>query len=163
MLSLISAFPPGAPIRRTYVFSSGDSFSAQKATSFESRLQFNAGAKESSLNLPSGGHQLEKIVPTCVYDLREIPRARKVGQSWLSTPWSCIMCLVGCVRTFTGGDALPDLVVCNGPGSAVMMVAVCFLFKVFSLPTSIRYYPSCGQTDGRTLTSICRTPVLWPL
>lgn len=149
MLSLISALPPGTPIKRTYVFSSGDSFSAQKATSFEARLQFDAGAKESSLNTPSGDHQLakEKNITSSAYDLREIPRARKVGQSWLSTPWSCILCLVSCVRTFTSGDALPDLVVCNGPGSAVMMVAVCFLFKVFFLPS----FPYYGQTKKETL------------
>lgn len=144
MLSLISALPPGAPVRRTYVFSSGDSFSAQKATSFESRLQFDAGTKESSPNPQGEGHHPEKKARNCAYDLREIPRARRVGQSWLSTPWSCILCLAGCVRTFTSGDALPDLVVCNGPGSAVMMVAVCFLFKVFLLPTCLpAYLPAC--------------------
>lgn len=142
MLSLISALSPGAPVRRTYVFSSGDSFSAQKATSFESRLQFDSGAKESTLNPQSGGYHPEKNDSSCAYNLREIPRARKVGQSWLSTPWSCIMCLVGCVRTFTSGGAPPDLVVCNGPGSAVMMVAVCFLFKVFPMPAlPVPYYP----------------------
>lgn len=157
MLSLISALSPGTPIKRTYVFSSGDSFSAQKAINFESCLQFDVGTKEPSLkNTPSGRHQLvEKNVAGGAYDLCEIPRARKVGQSWLSTPWSCIMCLVGCVRVFTSGDTQPDLVVCNGPGSAVMMVAVCFLFKVF--PAIIPYY---GQTRK---SAYVVSLVLWPL
>lgn len=132
MLSLISALPAGGLFRRTYVFSSGDSFSAQKATSFESRRQYNAGTRGSTLELLKERNPSEKTLRDYhAYDLREVPRARKVGQSWLSTPWSCILCLVGCVRAFTSGDSLPDLVVCNGPGSAVMMVAVCFLFKVF--------------------------------
>lgn len=150
MLSLISALSPGAPIKRTYVFSSGDSFSAQKAINFESCLE------PSLKNTPNGEHQLaEKSVAGGAYDLREIPRARKVGQSWLSTPWTCIMCLVGCVRVFTSGDTQPDLVVCNGPGSAVMMVAVCFLFKVF--PAII---PCYGQTRKSTYAVHL---VLWPL
>ena len=105
MLSLISSSRPSR-YKRTYMISRGDALSAKKAAAFES-----ASASPSS------------------YDILEIPRARLVGQSWLSTPWTCAACLVGCVRAFTR-VGLPDLVVCNGPGSAVVAVGVCFFCKV---------------------------------
>jgi len=89
------------------MISRGDALSAKKAAAFES-----ASAS-----------------PSSSYDILEIPRARLVGQSWLSTPWTCAACLVGCVRAFTR-VGLPDLVVCNGPGSAVVAVGVCFFCKV---------------------------------
>lgn len=119
MLSLLSALSSASKFRRTYVFSSGDSFSAKKAVNFETHMrQKDDPTKQSKTSSDS------------TYTLLEIPRARNVGQSWLTTPWSCIICILGCLRAFNSGGAPPDLVVCNGPGSAVMMVAVCFLYKV---------------------------------
>jgi len=115
MLSLISSSSSSSSSRasrykRTYMISRGDALSAKKAAAFESA---STSASSSSAS----------------YDILEIPRARLVGQSWLSTPWTCVACLVGCVRAFAR-VGLPDVVVCNGPGSAVVVVGVCFFCKV---------------------------------
>ena len=110
MLSLISSCT-SRYYKRTYMISRGDALSAKKAAAFESA----SAATSTSASAP--------------YDILEIPRARLVGQSWLSTPWTCAACLAGCVRAFAQAG-LPDVVVCNGPGSAVVVVGVCFFCKV---------------------------------
>jgi beta-1,4-N-acetylglucosaminyltransferase len=112
-------------IKRTYMFSSGDSFSAAKAAAFEQSRSQSQAASDGA------------------YSLVEIPRARKVGQSWLTTPWSCIVCLAGCLSAFRSGG-VPDVVVCNGPGSAVMMVAICFVYKV-----RLHTYYDAGKLMGK--------------
>lgn len=90
--------------------SSGDLFSARKAVEFER-------------DHPKGS--------SGTYTVNEIPRARKIGQSWLTTPISCSMCFVGCMRTVgRRGRRVPDVVITNGPGSAVLLVLVCLVYKV---------------------------------
>jgi len=111
MLSLISSCT--SRYKRTYMISRGDALSVKKAAAFESTSASTSTSTSTS----------------APYDILEIPRARLVGQSWLSTPWTCAACLAGCVRAFAR-VGLPDVVVCNGPGSAVVVVGVCFFCKV---------------------------------
>ncbi|CUS07851.1 unnamed protein product [Tuber aestivum] len=133
MLSLISSscsLSRASRCKRTYMISRGDVLSAKKATAFES-------ASNSS---PAS------------YDILEIPRARLVGQSWLSTPWTCAACLAGCVRVFAR-IGLPDVVVCNGPGSAVVVVGVCFFCKFLGLcRTRIIYVESFARVRSLSLS-----------
>ncbi|CAZ86305.1 unnamed protein product [Tuber melanosporum] len=133
MLSLISSPCPSASssrYKRTYMISRGDALSVKKAAAFE----------YASTSSPTS------------YDILEIPRARLVGQSWLSTPWTCAACLAGCVRAFAR-VGFPDVVVCNGPGSAVVVVGVCFFCKLLGLcRTRIIYVESFARVRSLSLS-----------
>lgn len=120
-LHLLSSLDLSKFTYRTYIVSSGDAFSAQKAADFERAR----GSLESS------------------FTIKEIPRARRVGQSWVSTPASCLQCLMGCFVALAGRGGshnwgMADVVVCNGPGSAVMVVLACLYYKV----SFLAYFPS---------------------
>lgn len=68
----------------------------------------------------------------------EIPRARRVHQSFLSTPYSSLICFGSCLWYLTLQPILnrvpfPDLVLLNGPGSAVPIALSTFLPRVSEL------------------------------
>ncbi|KAF8458872.1 oligosaccharide biosynthesis protein Alg14 like-domain-containing protein [Terfezia claveryi] len=123
-LLLLSSLNPSKLSYRTYIVSSGDSLSAQKALDFELS---RASSPES-------------------FTIKEIPRARKIGQSWLSTPASCLRCYLSCLVAVggRGRGGMVDVVVCNGPGSAVMVVGACLWYKV-----SLLY---SGYAEGEKIT-----------
>ncbi|KAF3281213.1 UDP-N-acetylglucosamine transferase subunit [Orbilia oligospora] len=169
MFSLLSSISPDIITHRTYVFSSGDIHSARSAQAFETSL---AGGYTKKAN--------EKI--GC--RLLEIPRARKVRQSWVTTPWSCLMCLIGCMNVLNGGDLegvsvrmkscwegrrFPDVVVCNGPATSVMMVLACYIYKFFGrCSTRIIYVESFARVTTLSLSGKLLLPladrflVQWP-
>ncbi|KAK6347652.1 UDP-N-acetylglucosamine transferase subunit [Orbilia javanica] len=169
MFSLLSSISPDTITHRTYVFSSGDIHSAKSARAFENSL---AGSYTKKSN--------EKIG----YRLLEIPRARRVRQSWITTPWSCLMCLIGCMNVLRGGDLegmsvqmrqcwegrrFPDVVVCNGPATAVMMVLACYIYKFFGrCSTRIIYVESFARVTTMSLSGKLLLPlanrflVQWP-
>jgi beta-1,4-N-acetylglucosaminyltransferase len=95
---------------RTYVVSSGDGFSAQRAAEFESEVFKNLGS----------------------FHVTTVSRARKVHQSIFTTPWSATMSLWDCVKVVRGrhpdqqldqsNHVYPDLILTNGPGTGVCVV-----------------------------------------
>lgn len=101
---------------RTYVVSSGDSFSAQKAGEFEKGFQKEGPTQNA-------------------YDIVIVRRARRVHQSLLTTPWSTLQCLWDCFKVLQGSHrqqqgkrGSPDLILTNGPGTGVcVVVAAIFL------------------------------------
>ena len=129
LLQLASALPPERYAERLYLYSSGDRFSLDKARELEQKLL---------------GSKVEAV------QALEIPRARAVHQSWLSTPlslaYSFAFCLEHMVRRplasrLTGGPcswsgsgsgapAFADLVLLNGPGTCVPIVGAIYVLKV---------------------------------
>lgn len=107
---------------RTYVVSSGDSFSAQKAAEFEQSLERQPGY-------------------TGAYDIVTINRARRVHQSIFTTPWSALWCLSDCLKVLQGTHpqqqlsktGYPDLILINGPGTAVCIVFAAIILLCFGL------------------------------
>ncbi|KAI5784604.1 oligosaccharide biosynthesis protein Alg14 like-domain-containing protein [Geopyxis carbonaria] len=141
MLLLLRTLTKSAAYMRTYIVTSGDTLSAAKAITADAA----ASAR-----------------------VRTIPRARRVGQSWLSTPLDCVRCLAGCVRVFTE-RGVPDVVVCNGPGSCVVMVVVAVVGRFFGVAhTRTVYVESFARVktlslSGRLLYPIVdRFVVQWP-
>ena len=129
------------PFRRTYVVTSGDTLSATKAAAFERSL---AGSRSAS---------------SADCEIHTVPRARRVGQSWLSTPWDCLRCLGGCVHVFVRGG-VPDVVLCNGPGSAVLFVAVVLAGRFLGLAaTRTVFVESFARTRSLSLSG----RILYPL
>jgi len=134
MLNILSTALPHfqAPFsftHRTYVVSSGDSFSSQKAHEFESSLV----------------HMKDPSATTSTtYDIVTVHRARKVHQSLLTAPASSLRCLWDCIRILKGthpdlqpagpAKGYPDLILTNGPGTGVIVIlaSIILLFFGFS-------------------------------
>lgn len=113
---------------RTYVVSSGDSFSLEKAHEFESSF---ADSNKTTTN-------------TTTYDVVTVHRARKVHQSLLTAPVSSLRCLWDCILILKGSHpdlqraksarGFPDLILTNGPGTGVIVIlaSIILLFFGFS-------------------------------
>ncbi|KUJ12097.1 oligosaccharide biosynthesis protein Alg14 like protein [Mollisia scopiformis] len=117
MSSLLRGFDPSRYFHRTYVVSSGDGFSAQKALEIERMLQ-------QSKDQPSKEGDTDPV--TGRWDVRVVPRARKIHQSLLTTPFSAIWSLASCIWVLWDCSwrraGWPDVVVTNGPATGVMVV-----------------------------------------
>ncbi|KAJ6113645.1 glycosyltransferase family protein [Penicillium sp. IBT 18751x] len=126
---------------RTYVVSSGDDFSAKKAREFESDF------------LGKGEFD---------YDIVTIPRARRVHQSYWTTPLSTIQCLWACFDVLLGRypgqkrlprnylSPQPDLIITNGPAVGFCVVLVAKM---------IRFYESvsrwmCGSSSTQAVSRL---------
>ncbi|RAO64149.1 uncharacterized protein BHQ10_000161 [Talaromyces amestolkiae] len=118
MLSMLRRMPldPNTYTFRTYIVTSGDSFSASKAVEFEVIL--HAQYKDS------------KHTQRHNYDIITVPRARRVHQSYLTAPLSTIQCFWACLQVLRGKHSdqqsskrdvkfqYPDLILTNGPATA---------------------------------------------
>jgi beta-1,4-N-acetylglucosaminyltransferase len=131
---------------RTYVVSSGDSFSTQKADEFEKQLE---GATDGA------------------YDIVVVRRARRVHQTLLTTPWSTIQCFWDCLKVLQGThpkqhqrQGYPDLILTNGPGTGVCIVLAAIVLLCLGLSgsqnprtgsTSTEEKSYCGNGQMRTI------------
>lgn len=119
LLQLVSALPTDRYPRRIYLVSSGDNFSLNKANDLERKLSTFSGGP------------LAKVL--------HIPRARKVHQSFLTTPLSLARSLLFCldhvaIRPSIARRMLADVVIMNGPGTCVPIVAAVYLLRVSLSP-----------------------------
>lgn len=137
MFSILRNLDTSRYAYRTYIVSSGDDFSAGLARDFEARL----AAREHDRNLQESFGRMITI-----------PRARKIHQSLLSTPWSCLLCLAACLRVLPlawpvpqQGDltkeqwdalvqrrpkiGLPDAILTNGPATGVIVVVAAYVLR----------------------------------
>ena len=135
MISLLRDLDPKRYNRRTYIVSSGDNFSSEKALEFEKTIQ--SKHKESS-----GPTQAGKIVIDMGdWDIKVVPRARKIHQPLYTTPFSSLWCLTGCLRalysTSRTSEAAPfdypDVIITNGPATAVMVILAASALRFFGV------------------------------
>ncbi len=132
---------------RTYIVSSGDEFSAQKAVEFEDMLH-NTWASETE-KLECGQ-----------YRVMEVHRARRIHQSLRTTPWTSMKCLWDCMNILQPSDGFPlwpDLIITNGPGTGVIVVLAAVLLKYAGLRGShgkLRtiYVESWARVKGLSLS-----------
>ncbi|CAK4033057.1 glycosyltransferase family 1 [Lecanosticta acicola] len=103
--------------RRTWVVSSGDTISA-------------ARAKEWEENRNVGGQ----------WEVRIVERARKIHQPLWTAPISCMRCAWGCVGILRA--AYPDVILCNGPATATILVFTSLVLKFLGL----------GEGEGKMRT-----------
>ena len=148
MISLLTDLDPCSYTHRSYVISSGDEFSARKAADFEQELATK------TLNAPT------------TYDISLVPRARRIHQSLLTTPFSSLRCLVACFSVLRSPsiqaspsipDTYPDLIISNGPATATILIFASLLLRFLSLPgTSGRmrtiYIESWARVKGLSLS-----------
>ncbi|KAL8787121.1 MAG: hypothetical protein Q9195_007903 [Heterodermia aff. obscurata] len=123
MFSLLHSFDPRSYQHRSYVVSKGDGFSSLKAIEFERSLADSAA---------------RGVDGTGSYSMHVVPRAREIHQPLLTTPVSALRCLWACLlmlRTKPKVDvsATPDLVLVNGPGTAVIVVFASLILRFLAL------------------------------
>lgn len=142
MMSLLRDLDPRRYVHRTYIVSSGDDFSGSKAQDIERLIQSN---HSETLTRPG-----EFNNATGVWDVKIVPRARKIHQPLYTAPFSCLWCLVGCLRTLrdaartsqVGKGQYPDLLITNGPATAVILLVGAYLLRL------------CGITPASKMRTI---------
>ncbi|OQE14537.1 hypothetical protein PENFLA_c037G04112 [Penicillium flavigenum] len=119
-------FDPQIYTYRTYLVSSGDNFSAEKAKAFEAQL----------------GQSYQGHAHSDNYTIVTVPRARRVHQSYLTAPFSTLQCFWACLNVLRGrhpdqklpkeySSFYPDLILTNGPATAVCVVAGAKFIRFF--------------------------------
>ena len=148
MFSLLHSLDPYSYTHRSYIISEGDDFSALKAEEFEKGLAAskNSRPKEIGKGEPKGA-----AIGT--YSLHPIPRARRIHQSLLSTPFSSLLCLISCLKLLrTHPRSMPDLILLNGPGTAVIVVFASLILRFFGFGGRGLGGRELRQTRRRTRT-----------
>ncbi|KAF4624630.1 hypothetical protein G7Y89_g13540 [Cudoniella acicularis] len=136
MMSLLRNIDPKRYKHRTYILSSGDSFSSSKAFEIEKRIQSRYTNSQSQTTLAGQEDQV-----TGVWDIKVVPRARKIHQPLYTAPFSSLWCLIGCCRVLyeTARDSkvsplkYPDVIVTNGPATAVMVIIAATVLKYLAI------------------------------
>lgn len=127
MLSLLKLQEPfDNSMFRRYVVTKGDQRSYDDIEKYEAERSERLGKKVKG-----------------IYEIVWVARARYVGQSWLTTPFTALWCLFDCYlilmmnRPFTDPDReanqFPQTIICNGPGSSVIFVGVSHLMRMYGI------------------------------
>ncbi|KAF2266650.1 oligosaccharide biosynthesis protein Alg14 like protein [Lojkania enalia] len=182
---------------RTYLVSSGDAFSAQRAAEFEANLlklenerhkkewegsingaRSRSRSRSRSQSIASeegrGEREGKKV---CVgpeyYDIAVVPRARRIHQSLLTTPFSSLYTLLCAFKPlFSAGTVLrdepphnayeaasrdfPDLIITNGPATAVIVILASLVLRFFN----VRGANSRGKVKTVYVESFARVKTL---
>ncbi|KAA1473902.1 glycosyltransferase family 1 protein [Dentipellis sp. KUC8613] len=164
-LSLVSALDFTRYTPRTYIVSSGDSLSVQKALALEvlkaSTASGSAGSPE-SVN----------------YRVLTIPRARYVHQKLRTTPWTAFRSLLVSIYHITlvpllpvssTRPAVPEALLLNGPGTCFVLCLAVYLNRLLGLSSPrLIYVESFARVkslslSGKLLRSIVDSFVVqWP-
>jgi len=154
MLSLLTNLSPSTYTHRSYIISSGDDFSAQKAEEFEASLAKKQDTE--SRTMGSGrshgaaavgkddeernadGEQREEKKP---YSIHTIPRARQIHQPLPTLPLTLPPSFLSSLSLLAHHP--PTLILTNGPGTALLLLLASLLLRYFS------FLPPLSQ-HGRT-------------
>lgn len=127
MLALVSRLDADWYTPRTYVVAATDALGATKAA-----------AAEAAAHRPP---------PT----IARLPRAREVGQSYLSSIWTTLVALAAAVALVW--RAAPDVLLVNGPGTCVPVVAAAVAARLLGRArTRVVYVESIARTRTLSLT-----------
>ncbi|CAG8547942.1 8145_t:CDS:2 [Paraglomus brasilianum] len=112
MLQLLQGLDYATKYRpRLYIVSSNDTLSVKKARDLETA---------------KGGTEGEDK-----YRIVRIPRARHVGESWLTTPFSVAKALIASTKVVLWET--PDLIICNGPGICVPICVISYIHRILGI------------------------------
>ena len=135
MLMILRELDPSMYNYRRYVISSGDELSARKAREFEEGMV----EKARWAGQPYGN-----------FDIKVVPRARKIHQSLLTTPLSALACGWACFRLLREAppatresqnakpavSPCPELILANGPATATILIMSCMVYRFMGLAGS---------------------------
>ncbi|TVY91810.1 UDP-N-acetylglucosamine transferase subunit [Lachnellula willkommii] len=132
MQSLMRDIDPRKYMHRTYIVSSGDDFSSSKAFEIEKGIQSKCTEKGTTTTIKG-----KNDLVVGFWDIKVVPRARKIHQPLYTTIFSSAWCLIGCFRalveaardsTISPGE-YPDIIITNGPATAVMVILASLVLK----------------------------------
>ncbi|KAI5475889.1 beta-1,4-N-acetylglucosaminyltransferase, glycosyltransferase family 1 protein [Pseudohyphozyma bogoriensis] len=151
MMRLLKGVDPSRYSHRIYLISSGDTLSELKALQLEKSF------------LPSAFPSSATSTPSPPFEIHRIPRARRVLQSYWTSPFTTIQCFAFClwlvwIRPMWGGKrcrgGFADVVLMNGPGSCVPVAFAAFLPRILNLPSpSLIYIESLARTKRLSLSA----------
>lgn len=125
---------------RTWVISSGDALSAQRAKDFE---EMAVGLSNQEV-LMSGKVKKATDLGPGTYDIHVVPRAREIHQPLITAPVSSLKCAYACWSLLSSSvtDKLdfPDLILVNGPATATVMVFVSIIMRFLNIKGSLTRY-----------------------
>ncbi len=181
MFHLLRSLDTSKYTHRTYVVSSGDAFSAQRARDFEAQLErewktqqvevakskmherkdsdvvfggvkirvTDEQGRKARVQAEEGDEESEKK-SHCFgpehFDVAVVPRARRIHQSLLTTPFSCLWTFICSFGPLLGSPPLlagevprtpyeraaadlPDLIITNGPATAVIIILASLMLR----------------------------------
>jgi len=146
MIGLLRRIDPSRYFHRTYIASSGDYHAQAKAREIESNIQrfqaqqgFDDIATEKSVDDVTPEGKLDPFYG--FWELKIVPRARIIHQPIYTTPFSAFRCLAGCIGTLrsaskaskTAPSEYPDIIIANGPATAVMVIVASIVLKFLGL------------------------------
>lgn len=128
---------------RTWVVGSGDSISAARAKEFE-EMAMPLSTQE---DLMAGKVKRATYSGPGTYDVVTLPRAREIHQSLSSAPVSSFHCMRACYELLLkntpktrdghagapGEKDFPDVILCNGPATATILVFTSMLMRFFDI------------------------------
>ncbi|KAI8993107.1 oligosaccharide biosynthesis protein Alg14-like protein [Trametes punicea] len=135
---------------RTYLVSEGDTLSMRKALELEST---------------KADHATRGDVST-PYTFVVIPRARRVHQSLLSTPFTAAVSLAAAVWHITIAPLLsrssaPEVLLLNGPGTSLVLCIAAYLNRVIGLSSPrLIYVESFARVQHLSLSGKLLRPVV---
>ncbi|TFK90584.1 glycosyltransferase family 1 protein [Polyporus arcularius HHB13444] len=162
-LSLVSALDFNRYVPRTYIISEGDTLSMQKAVDLES-----AKAAEAPSTMPSSMRSDSR------YTFVVIPRARRVHQTLLTTPFTAALSLIAAVWHITvgpliAGPPVPEVLLLNGPGTCFVLCIATYLNRFLGLRSpKLIYIESFARVRHLSLSGKLLRPLVdrfivqWP-
>ncbi|KAI0267141.1 glycosyltransferase family 1 protein [Gloeopeniophorella convolvens] len=160
-LSLISALDFSRYTPRTYIVSEGDPLSEQKAIALE---RLKAASALSLARNPIGG-----------YRILTIPRARRVHQNLLTTPFTALRSLHAALYHVIAAPRLPggspsfDSLLLNGPGTCFVLCVAAYINRFLGLSSPrLIYVESFARVRKLSLTGKLLRPIVdsfivqWP-
>ena len=141
MLRLLGGMNLDKYTPRVYVVAEGDKMSVEKVEKFESKVT-------------------DKITPSnvttnqrTVSDIRKIPRARQVMQSYITSVFSTVIAILYSLPIVF--SASPDLLLCNGPGTCIPVCFWAYLMKFVGLKAvKIIYVESVCRVEHLSLSGL---------
>jgi beta-1,4-N-acetylglucosaminyltransferase len=109
---------------RHYIIASTDRFSASKVHEFESMYPEKLTDSYEKLDADNIINKHTR------FQSHYIPRAREVGQSWISSFFTTLHALCHSVHLFY--TIYPDMLICNGPGTCIPLCLIAFIFRVLT-------------------------------
>lgn len=144
LLQLVSALPIERYTQRIYLISSADQFSLNKAKQLERNLSPSSSSTQS----------LPKVI--------QIPRARNVHQSFLTTPLTLAKSIAFSIHHIAlrpivhqnqnQNRILADVILMNGPGTCLPIVVAVSSLRVSHFPTSPQYSTTKQRWENQCKT-----------
>ncbi|RKF61727.1 UDP-N-acetylglucosamine transferase subunit alg14 [Erysiphe neolycopersici] len=135
MISLLRDIDPTHYVHRSYIASSGDNFAFERAFQLEEVIQ----AKLKPYGPIANTRNWDPI--TGIWDVRIVPRARKIHQSLYTIPFSSLWCIFESIRTLyviakcskVAPGEFPDVIVANGPGTALIVILASYVIRFLGI------------------------------